>query len=247
MNDLSPKAMTEPTGRTTLICFPYAGGSPTLFQKWGKRLGGRFDILAPTLPGRGTRMAQPPFTNWDDLLGDIIEQIDPWLKTPHVLFGHSFGGRIAYELAQRNRKSSATNTLIISGCRSPQYPQKQPLMHRLTDDGFRQAIKTMDGTPRAVLENSEILRLMLPTVRADIMLSEIWKHSHASKISAPIHVILGSEDTIESGDSVAGWSDVTSSDCTFHKVRGGHFNLDDDPAAFTDFINQILEKAHARH
>lgn len=247
MNRLSPEPPTRVDGKLNLICFPYAGGSPTIFKDWDECFGGRYNIVAATLPGRGNRIGQRPFENWADLLDDLSVQLEPRLAEPHVLFGHSFGGRIAFELVQQTLRTSSTKAVIISGCRSPQYRQNQPLMHLMSKADFKQAIKVMNGTPKAILENNDIMNLMLPAVRADMMLSETWRDFHASKITPPIHVILGRDDPIECKASTAGWSAYTDTGCFLHEVSGGHFNLDEDPKAFTSVVEKILEKTYATH
>ena len=233
----------------SMICFPYAGGNPSIFQDWGRFLGSGFEVVAATLPGRSSRMTEKPLTSWQDLLDDAWHHLQQHLENPHILFGHSFGGRAAYELLHyiERRGLRTTTQLIVSGCRSPQYCQNQPMMHPLSDGAFLSAIKTMNGTPKAVLEHPEIMKLLLPTIRADMMLSEIWTDYHNSKTHAPISVILGRDDPIESRASVVGWKEFTHAAFEIVEIDGGHFNIDEEPQDYTAVITDILEKTHARN
>jgi len=247
MKDRSPSCRGSSVGRLNLVCFPYAGGSSAIFNNWARYMGERYNIFPVSLPGRGSRIRERPFENWADLLDDVLKQLEPILPEPFVLFGHSFGGRAAYETMQRLGSSTNAKAFIVSGCRIPSYRQNRPLMHLLSDRDFKHAIKTMKGTPQAILENDDFMKLMLPTVRADMMLSETWHEFHDAKISTPLHVILGRDDAIESRASVAGWGVCTSAGFSHHDVPGGHFNLDDDTRGYTQVIEKILEVSHATH
>lgn len=232
----------------SMICFPYAGGTPNIFRKWGRFLDSGCEVEVVTLPGRSSRMSEKPFTSWQELLDDVWHQLQPCLEKPHVLFGHSFGARAAYELLRyiEMRGLRTTTQLIVSGCRSPQHPQNQPMMHSLSDGEFIEAVKTMKGTPQAVLEHPEMMKLLLPTIRADMMLSEIWADFHGSKTYAPISAILGRDDTIESLESIAGWKDLTQSAFQVVEIDGGHFSIDEEPQDYVAVITNILENTHAR-
>ena len=247
MKDHSPSRRNAIVGKLNLVCFPYAGGSSAIFNSWNRHMGECYNVFAVSLPGRGSRIRERPFENWTYLLDDVLMQLDPFRSKPLALFGHSFGGRIAYETMQRLGSLTNVKAVIVSGCRSPSYRQNRPLMHLLSDHDFKQAIMTMKGTPNAILENDDIMRLMLPTVRADMMLSETWHELHNAKISTPLHVILGRDDAIESMASVAGWAACSSANFSLHEVPGGHFNLDDDPQGYTEVIKNILEVSHAKH
>lgn len=247
MNKQSPRWPVQPTPKLRLVCFPYAGGSSTIFSEWSDLLGDDYEVTAVTLPGRGVRIGERPHETWSSLLRDIQNQISSLLDAPYALFGHSFGGRIAYEVSQIVGNSTPPIATLISGCRSPDFPQNQPLMHLLSDEEFLTAVDVMEGTPKAILDNQDVMRIMLPTIRSDMKLSETWTQRHSVKIDTPIHVLLGSEDKIETPKSVEGWEQCTASNYGFHEMSGGHFNIDENPRAFIRVLKKILEEQYAKH
>src|SRR6202000_2437462 len=117
-----------------------------------------------------------PYADWDSLTEDCLQVLEPLVREPHAFFGHSFGGRLAYELTQRIQLKfpGSTRRLFVSACRSPDSPQARPYLHELSQCDFRRALQTMGATPPAVLESEAVLSLMLPAIRSDMRLAEIW-------------------------------------------------------------------------
>ena len=66
-------------------------------RRWPQRWHGRFRVLAPDLLGHGVSPCEPPW--------DIDAHVDALLETvgdePATWLGHSFGARLAFELAAR--------------------------------------------------------------------------------------------------------------------------------------------------
>lgn len=52
-------------------------------------------------PGRGKRIREPLIKQLDQLVEDSWQQIQGYLESPYVLYGHSMGATIAYLIAHR--------------------------------------------------------------------------------------------------------------------------------------------------
>jgi len=80
-------------------------GSPGNAKAWarvGERLGNRFRVIAPDLPGYGETTRQPPGDEPDvryacQLIEGLVRHVGP----PAVLAGHSYGGVVALAVALR--------------------------------------------------------------------------------------------------------------------------------------------------
>ena len=224
---LVPRPVSAP--RLRLICFAYAGGSADLFRNWVEHLTPDVELVAVRLPGRGMRLREPLYGEWPALVEDCASALAPYLGEPHALFGHSVGGRLAYEIAQRMRPvlpPGICRGLFIGGCRSPDSPQARPYLHELPEPAFRAALRTMGGTPTEVLEDERLMSLMLPIMRADMRLAELWGNWHRTPLDVPLHVYYGHADPIDSEASVAGWRGFTTSGCELVGFDGAHFFLD---------------------
>jgi len=72
--DLDKKA--KPTSR--LFCFPYAGGSGVNFKTWHRHIPSRVEVLALTIPGRGSLYHSPAFTEMEPLIDSVLKAILPY-------------------------------------------------------------------------------------------------------------------------------------------------------------------------
>jgi surfactin synthase thioesterase subunit len=236
------KAVAEPT--STLFCFPYAGGSPETFRAWCDGIADDIEVLCVVLPGRGRRLMEPRYDRWEPLVDDVFEALSPYLDSRHAFYGHSFGGRLAYELSHRASAAfpGRTRRLFVSGCRSPDTPQTRPYMHQMTESDFRGAVAKMGGTPAELFEQEKLLRLLLPTVRSEIRLAEIWDDRHTSGVDVPITAIYSLADEIDSRRTMRGWQAFTTRHCELVEVPGGHFFVDSHPEHVTRIVNTRLGK-----
>ncbi len=88
-----------PRDRPRIVCLHGVTGHGRHFAKLAEALPG-FHVLAPDLLGHGSSPYEPPW--------DIASHLDAVVETvgaaPAILVGHSFGGRLAFELAARAPK-----------------------------------------------------------------------------------------------------------------------------------------------
>jgi medium-chain acyl-[acyl-carrier-protein] hydrolase len=87
-----------------LFCFPYAGGSASIFRGWAQHLPPTVEVCAIQLPGRGGRLLEPAITRMPRLIQAIAPAFVPYLDIPFAFFGHSMGTLISLELARYLRR-----------------------------------------------------------------------------------------------------------------------------------------------
>jgi medium-chain acyl-[acyl-carrier-protein] hydrolase len=229
------------TPSVTLICMPYAGGNPELFSAWAGRIARDVELVAVRLPGHGSRIRETPFADWDDLVSDTCDALAGYLSGPHVLYGHCFGARLAYEVAHRTARGSiVARRLFLSGCRSPDAPQGHPYLHELPDDEFCDALAKEGAAPPEVLGSAALMRMLLPAVRGEIRLAELWDDRHGRGVSVPITAIRGREDAGLEAQRMAGWPAYTTGGCEFAEVPGDHFFLHGESVSLLNLINSRL-------
>jgi medium-chain acyl-[acyl-carrier-protein] hydrolase len=234
------KSRSSPSIR--LICCPYAGGSPELFRNWQDGLDEGVELLALRLPGRGSRIRESLYRDWEPLLKDVFAALLPYLAEPHAFYGHSFGGRLLYNLAQLTtvKQPGATRRLFLSGCRSPNIPQRRPYLHEMPDEDFRNALRDMRSMPEEILASKAIMRSVLPVIRSEIRLAEIWGDPGSVGIDIPITAIVGSEDHIDDRDSMRDWQQYGGEGSEVIEVPGDHFFLKTHQQVLIDIINARL-------
>jgi medium-chain acyl-[acyl-carrier-protein] hydrolase len=239
-------AMLRPVRGTPgirLFCIPYAGGNPEIFLPWADYLSPRVELLAVRLPGHGPRIADPPCDQWDALLADILEGLASYLGEPHAFFGHCFGGRLAYELAHLacSAGHAQTKRLFVSACRSPDTQHAGRYVHELPDAEFMEVLRQR-GASDEILHNKSVMRYVLPAVRNEIRLAELWNNRHQTAVKVPITAIYATDDDEDGRPRMKGWPAFSTEGCELVEMRGGHFYLEDDPGVLLDVINPRLEQ-----
>lgn len=230
-----------------LVCVPHAGGNPELFLPWADGLSPSVELLAIRLPGHGPRIADPPRDQWDALLADILEGLSGYLCEPHAFFGHCFGGRLAYELAHLAIAAGHAQAkhLFVAACRSPDTPHEGRYVHEMPDPEFLEVLRQR-GASDDVLRNQSIMRFVLPAVRTEIRLAELWNDRHRAALNVPITAICATDDAEDGRSKMEGWRTFSTEGCELVELHGGHFFFEDDPGLLLDVINSRLEKAACR-
>lgn len=210
-----------------LFCFPYAGGGATIFRTWPDGLPTDIEVCAIQLPGRGGRLREPPFTRMEALAGALAKALGSQFDRPFAFFGHSMGATIAFELARALRKDGQTGPLhlFVSGRHAPQFPDTEPPGYDLPEAQFIEKLRQLNGTPGEVLEQPELMRLMIPLLRADFELIQTYKFSPGLPLGCPITAFGGLEDHDVTEERLRGWQEQTTASFRSRMFEGNHFFL----------------------
>jgi medium-chain acyl-[acyl-carrier-protein] hydrolase len=229
--------------RFKLVCFPYAGGGPTIFHQWSAGLPAAVEVAAVRLPGRATRLREPMPATMPALIDALVEALAPELAGAYGLFGHSLGASVAFELARAidRRGLPAPKQLWASGARAPHVPARRPPIYQLPDAEFIEELRRYEGTPAALFKSQELLELVLPTVRADFALHDTYTYAPAAPLAVPLTVYGGATDPYVLPDDVAAWSQHTTAAFAVHTFRGGHFFVHDERSALLARLSADLE------
>jgi medium-chain acyl-[acyl-carrier-protein] hydrolase len=227
MNRWLACAKASPGSRFRLVCFPYAGGGASAFLKWQEHLPATVEVCAAQLPGRGPRLAEPAFTSCRTLVLSASEALKPYFEKPFALFGHSMGALISFELAAHLRSEYGIEpaALFVSGCRAPHARGNGHQSYDLPEPEFIEDLRRLGGTPSEVFESEELMRLVLPTLRADFQLSQTYEYSHPEPLGCPIVAWGGLEDREVSREHLEAWRNLTTSAFALHMLPGDHFFL----------------------
>lgn len=227
---------------TVLFCFPFAGGGVSVYKEWIKCFQG-FAVVCPIqLPGREERVMEKSYTQMDILLEDLIEQIIPFRGNRIILFGHSMGAKIAYEVGKKlENLDIKVDRLIISGSRAPHVPERNPI-HQLTNEAFEEQLVRFEGLPKEILENKELLNFFLPMIRADFTMIETYCAKGIESLKCPIVALGGDDDKEANLEDIRLWEMYTKEGFKYRMFKGGHFFIREQEEEVLREVKEKLEE-----
>jgi medium-chain acyl-[acyl-carrier-protein] hydrolase len=223
-----------------LVCFPHVGGSAWSFRKWSDELPSLIEVRALQMPGRDTRFAEPPILAFATLVDTVSAVVASTLDVPTAFFGHSVGALVAFEVARRLRRTLGISpiALFVSAHRAPHLadPDLKDI-HLLPESALLEKLRALNGTPQAVLDDGEFLRLLIPTLRADFQLAASYRYlAGDGPLPCPIYAFGGVEDPRVSRSDLEAWRMHTAARFTVDMFPGDHFYL---YAAQLDVVRKI--------
>ncbi|MGM1061502.1 thioesterase II family protein [Saccharothrix sp. Mg75] len=220
-----------------LVCLPHAGGSASYYFPVSRALSRRsVDVVAVQYPGRQDRRHEPCVESVTELADRLVDVVRPLADRPLTLFGHSYGASTAFELAVRlEAAGTPVHGLFVSGRRAPS-AHRVERAHELADDALLAEIRKLDGTDSGVLQDEEILRMVLPAIRADYKAAETYRWESGPKVRAPVRALIGDSDPKVTEAEARRWADHTTADFDLELFPGGHFYLNEHSGAVIDRI-----------
>ncbi|WP_369387664.1 thioesterase II family protein [Streptomyces sp. CG1] len=215
------------SGAVRMICFPHAGGTPSVYHDWAARLGERVQVVAVLLPGRGLRMSEEPYRVMASLAQDAAEALlGCGLADNYVLFGHSMGALLAYETACRLRVLGAREPkhLFVSGSRAPHH-YGVPMRRSLDDDGLRRLVAELGGLGADEAMGRAYLERRLPVLRADLAACENYRWEPRAPLNCPMTAFSAAGDPIATTEQMDAWREYTDGSLLRRHLPGGHFYL----------------------
>lgn len=224
-----------------LFCFPHAGGGPVAFGKWAGQLPAEVEFCAIRLPGRETRLRDKPFTHIEPLVQQLVDAIEPLLDKDFVFYGHSMGTMVAFETARelRRRGLPLPLHLVISARWALYLPNPDSDLYLMPAAQMLGELHARyGGIPVELLKDRELLKLFIPTMRADLSVLGTYTYVEEAPLECPITAFGGLQDHMVSEADLAGWRDLTSRSFELRMLAGDHFFVQQD--AFLQALTEIL-------
>lgn len=228
-----------------LLCFPFAAGSAALYRDWPKSLPPTVTVTAVEYPGHGRRYSQPPLADIDHLADQLAQEIVPTLDGPFVLFGHSMGALVGFELARelRRRRAALPLKIYASASRPPvRLHNRGPQLAELPDHELRGRLRRLGGTPPELLGNADLMGMMLPIVRADLAACERYVYRPEPPLPCPVTVLGGAGDRTFDQSELGQWRELTSAAFESVVMPGDHFFLRSHGAELLSWLAGDLDR-----
>jgi medium-chain acyl-[acyl-carrier-protein] hydrolase len=236
----SPKSLAEP--RIRMFCLPYAGGGASMYRQWAQLVPADVAVHPIQLPGRENRIRETPYTSVQSLLQALLPELMPYLDRPFVLFGHSMGAMLAFELSRFlvAQRLPSPASLFVSGCRAPQLLERDNIIYDLPQDEFIARIQRLNGIPAEVVQHHELMELLIPQLRADFEIVDTYAYQQGPQLSCPIVAFGGDHDPSVLSDELAAWDTQTRARCSVYELPGDHFFIRPQQSAMLEIISREL-------
>ncbi|WP_050577350.1 alpha/beta fold hydrolase [Pseudomonas cremoricolorata] len=241
----------RPHATQRVICLPHAGGSASFFRHWGAALPAHVELIAVQYPGREERIDAPLISDLTLLvtaIADALQRTPHLLQQPYLLFGHSMGSALAYELhrALQQRGLPLAQHLLLSACEAPSR-RKAEAFHLASDQRLMDEMLRLGGTQDAMAHSPELMELVLPVTRSDYQAIETYvPDPQRLPVSVPITALTGDEfHGLDLGDALA-WADETTAGFVHRGFPGGHFYLMQQQDGVLDVVRAALEQLPRR-
>ncbi|MAD41415.1 MAG: hypothetical protein CL623_03385, partial [Arcobacter sp.] len=231
-----------------LICIPHGGGGPHTYKEWAEKLADFIEVYALCFPGRGSRREEDAICNMPELRDQISNVIAQISDKPYVMFGHSVGALVAYEVAKEIEKQGIMPPLrlILSAHKTPQHSKETEPMYTLSDEDLMNKILELGLLPEDVLENKELLDFILPPLRADFELSETYEYEKSNALNIPITATFGKTDPLLNEQDIQKWKKYTNSEYKIKEYDGDHFyTLSKQDILFDDIVKDLEQDLKA--
>lgn len=190
----------------SLVCVPFAGGSPIMYQPMAKAMPGGVSLFAIEVPGHDFGLRDEPLQALAVVAARCVQEIQERVPGPIALFGHCLGGALAIEMARQLEAIGRplVGVFIAGHFPTPRLPGRFfELLHRLFPSEKWTSRHTILEFLRAMGFFTEVVN---PQEQAFVVhnlqqeVSEINDYytkiyqSTDAKLKAPIQCIMGEMD-----------------------------------------------------
>ncbi|MEU6575133.1 alpha/beta fold hydrolase [Streptomyces sp. NPDC046805] len=216
------------TSQVRLFCFAHAGSGASAFRPWQSRLPASVALCPVQLPGRENRIGDPMPDTLQELAEQTVQALLPLLRPPYLLFGHSFGGLLAYAVARRlhERGHSLPQALLISGARPPDLADGTAV-HALPHDELLGHVRATGGIAEPLLKHEDFVRRLLAVLRNDLRIAAEYRPVPETPLPCEVRVFAAEDDPVVPPAVVEGWRRYAGGEFSVHRGPGDHYAVYD--------------------
>lgn len=196
------------------------------FRGWAEDSPLEIEIAILQLPGREARLAESPMTSMAELVAAAADAISGLQDLPFAFYGHSLGGKIAFETARelRRRGLDLPVHLFIAACSGPAIPWAHTPLRELDDLALLHEIqRRYGGVPDAIVQDAELRALLTPALRGDMSVVETYRYNSEPPLPIPVSCFCGDQDWMTPEEEVYDWKTHTSGSFRLEWFTGDHF------------------------
>ncbi|MGW6239855.1 amino acid adenylation domain-containing protein [Streptomyces sp. NPDC055094] len=227
------KPAAEPTAR--IVCVAGGGGTTAGHVPLIRHIPDGVELLGVQMPGRESRAAEAPATSMRDVVAAITAELTNRAPVPTVVYGHSQGSWMAWELAHAlSALPEPPPVTFVPACALPPFVEMPPAMQRMeelaktldqaTTDELAVAFKGI--LPDDILANAELLTTYSTALHHDATLSMNHRDSLVgdgrARLRIPVVAVAAKDDPVLPEGTTQGWQNLTDGEFAHHVIDGSH-------------------------
>lgn len=183
------------------------------------------DPIAVQLPGLETRADEPHASSVSEIVPKIVEDMDKVVGVPHIIWGHSFGGIIAFEVLRAlRRKGRPLPHLFITGTIAPHrvsvWQKRDTLIQSIRDDASHEYLFAV----ARYVDNADFVRTILPQMKQDAPLLLKYQFREEEPLDTTVTGVTALQDDMVYPEEVTAWKTHARS-FKLIEVDGDHWFL----------------------
>ncbi|MDR0945204.1 MAG: alpha/beta fold hydrolase, partial [Bifidobacteriaceae bacterium] len=217
-----------------LVGLPHAGGAASFFAPWRGLLPAGWRLFAAKYPGREDRIEQRRVSTLGEIVEGVLGEFTGAPEAPGaggrgvVLFGHSMGAVVAFELALRLAGTGRPPVLLgVSG----KSPADEVGFFDPADgagavgSGLAERVLRLDPLFAEVEKVPELRDHSLDVIGQDLDLLRAHRMSPGVLAGVPILAVGGTEDPSCGAGDLDAWRARTTGPLARLDLPGGHFYI----------------------
>ncbi|HSR24250.1 MAG TPA: thioesterase domain-containing protein, partial [Candidatus Eisenbacteria bacterium] len=211
-----------PGAGSRIVCVPRAGSGPAALRPLVGALPATADVVGIRLPGRESRVHEPPLTSMEALVPLLLGALEEEAGPPFALVGDCSGALVAFELARAIHRASLPGLRAVVVVAHPPPDAAGECGPRAAMDPIERT-RSLGGPGLEVLDDGQMAAIARRTLVADYAMFDGYVYSAGPPLEVPIVAVAGRQDRSTTIEAMAGWSRHTTADFTLHVIAGEHF------------------------
>ncbi|MET9499266.1 amino acid adenylation domain-containing protein [Streptomyces sp. NPDC006552] len=221
--------------RARVFCVAGMGGTTGGFLPLVRHLPDDVELVGIQLPGRESRAGEAPASDMMALADHVMAALSSRLDVPFVLFGHSQGSWLCWEVAHRlaHRPGVPAAALLVA-CALPPLAEPTAGLRRLaelTGDFGSVALEEFADIfrgllPEEVLDDEELLAGYVERLRADTALADSHRTAlHGAPrpaLALPVLAVEATGDPVLPPGAMDVWRELTAGPFSVSHIDGSH-------------------------
>jgi surfactin synthase thioesterase subunit len=246
----TPLVQLEPRVKTdcAIVCIPHAGAGASSFAPLAKSLMGRASVWAVRLPGRESRILEPPLRTIGEMAESLVEPVASIDTENIIILGQCSGAWLGFELIRVLARQSRRLPIswFVACAQSPPrcLDTEMATAPFATDAEVIDQLRAIGGTPASVFDDPELLELLIPVVRADFKAGEEYAiPANWEPIDVSIASFGGRHDTNLDKAEILGWEKYTTWRFEYQIFDGDHFFVQRESAGVAESLLRMAGNA----